>query len=216
MPTFTAVVNPLHQTKAMRREFFCFRKFDFDQGLLFLIEPTYSPNRNVDKKWSHCRVSILAVRVITSGLAWLEFITDFPTILSETTMRSRQLRQLSICQFSTNSWSLAEDLARYQTYGFQSVGIWERKLREMDLEKAVDAVFESRLNVSSMHWAGGFTGEDGRLEETVEQSVQTIRLAARIGSPCVFDPFWFAKRAYFQSHQQVGDFDTFGDAFGCQ
>lgn len=100
-------------------------------------------------------------------------------------MRSRQLRQTSICQFSTSSWSLLQDLARYQTYGFHSIGVWERKVREAGVDAAVDALFDSRMNISSMHWAGGFTGDDGRLKDTVENSVQTIRLASRIGAPCV-------------------------------
>lgn len=100
-------------------------------------------------------------------------------------MRSCQLRQLSICQFSTCSWSFSEDLARFKTYGYQSVGIWRRKLEDFGIERAIDHLFESKLNVTSLHWAGGFTGEELSLAAAIQETHDAIRLAARINADCL-------------------------------
>ncbi|MEL7496928.1 MAG: sugar phosphate isomerase/epimerase family protein [Planctomycetota bacterium] len=97
-------------------------------------------------------------------------------------MRSRQLRQSSICQFSTSTWKLTEDIVRYKNYGIESIGVWRRKLEACGLEQAVDLLFDSKLNVSSLHWSGGFTGADSTRDEAIEDTYDAIRLAARINA----------------------------------
>ena len=50
----------------------------------------------------------------------------------------------------------------------------------------IDLLKESGLRVTSLHWAGGFTGSDGRsYSESVEDAVSAIRLANRLGAGCL-------------------------------
>lgn len=100
-------------------------------------------------------------------------------------MRSRQLRQNSICQFSTCSWSFCEDVTRYKKNGFDSIGVWRRKVEDFGFEKAIDVLYESKLSVSSLHWAGGFTGAEQSREQALDDTYQAIRLAARINANCL-------------------------------
>lgn len=97
-------------------------------------------------------------------------------------MRSCQLRQISICQFSSRSWSFEEDLARYQTLGFDSVGVWREKLNRFGTQEAIDRLYESKLSVSSLHHAGGFTGDGSTLKKSIADTFDAIRLAAKINA----------------------------------
>ena len=100
-------------------------------------------------------------------------------------MRSRQLRQVSACQFSSRSWSLEEDLMGYRNFGFDSIRIWRQKIEDYGVSKAVDLIHESSLSVSSLHFAGGFTGDGCSLESSIEDTLNAIDLAARLNANCL-------------------------------
>ena len=100
-------------------------------------------------------------------------------------MRSRQLRQISACQFSSRSWSLEEDLVGYRSLGFESIGVWRQKIEDYGVSKAVDLIHESSLSVSSLHFAGGFTGDGCGLADSVEDTFNAIDLAARLNANCL-------------------------------
>ena len=100
-------------------------------------------------------------------------------------MRSRQLRQISACQFSSRSWSLEEDLMGYRNFGFESIGVWRQKIEDYGVSDAVDLIHESSLSVSSLHFAGGFTGDGCSLKDSVEDTLNAIDLAARLNANCL-------------------------------
>lgn len=97
-------------------------------------------------------------------------------------MRSCQLRQISICQFSSRSWTFEEDLARYQILGFDSIGVWRKKINDCGSQQAIDRLYESKLSVSSLHHAGGFTGDGSTIKESIADTFDAIRLAAKINA----------------------------------
>lgn len=100
-------------------------------------------------------------------------------------MRSRQLRQVSACQFSSRSWSLEEDLLGYRNFGFESIGLWRQKVEDFGVTEAVDLIHESSLSVSSLHFAGGYTGDDCTLEESLNDTRDAIELAAKLNANCL-------------------------------
>ena len=104
---------------------------------------------------------------------------------TEASMRSRQLRQISACQFSSRSWSLEEDLLGYSNFGFESIGLWRQKLEDYGESEAVDLIHESNLSVSSLHFAGGYTGDDCRLKDSVADTLDAIDLAAQVNANCL-------------------------------
>lgn len=93
------------------------------------------------------------------------------------------MRQISVSQFSTCYWTFEEDLLRYQALGFDSIGIWRRKIDEFGHRNALDLLHDSSLSVSSLSWAGGFTGSDGRsFVEAVDDAVDAISLASKLNA----------------------------------
>ena len=94
--------------------------------------------------------------------------------------------RLSCCQLSTSKWTLNEDLIRYNTHGFDSLGIWRSKIQDIGIDQAIDLIHESPMSVSSVHWIGGFTGSDGqRLIDSMNDAVDGIRLASRLSAGCL-------------------------------
>ncbi len=93
------------------------------------------------------------------------------------------MRQISVSQFTTCYWTFEEDLLRYQALGFDSVGLWRQKIDDFGHRNAVDLLYESKMNVSSLSWAGGFTGSDGHSHvEALEDAFDAIALASKIGA----------------------------------
>jgi sugar phosphate isomerase/epimerase len=75
---------------------------------------------------------------------------------------------------------LEEDLLRYESLGFDSIGIWRRKMEDAGTERAVDLIHESNLSVSSLHHAGGFTGDGSSVKDAVKDTYKAIKLAAQV------------------------------------
>lgn len=93
---------------------------------------------------------------------------------------------LAMNQMTTFRWTLEEDVFRYAAAGYGAIGLWRQKLSDFGEDKAVELLAEQRLAVSSVSWAGGFTGSDGLThEEAIEDARQAIELAAALGSPCL-------------------------------
>jgi sugar phosphate isomerase/epimerase len=59
-------------------------------------------------------------------------------------------------------------------------------MNDFDREEAVDLLFEMKMKVSSIHWAGGFTGADGRkFVDAVDDGIGAVQLAAQVGADCL-------------------------------
>ena len=93
---------------------------------------------------------------------------------------------LSVSEFSTYRWSLEQEVEEYSRRGIQSIGLWRSKLSDLDIEYATDLLYLNDLKVSSLSWAGGFTGACGMShEEAIEDGLSAIRTAARVGAECL-------------------------------
>jgi sugar phosphate isomerase/epimerase len=77
-------------------------------------------------------------------------------------------------------------VARYAALGVAGIGIWRHKLAEFGEEKGAELVAEAGLAVSSLQWAGGFTGSDGRPhQESIDDGRQAIRVAELLRAGCL-------------------------------
>ena len=96
------------------------------------------------------------------------------------------LERLSVSEFTTHRWNFCQDVVRYAAEGINQIGIWRTKMDDFDREEAVDLLFEMKMNVSSVHWAGGFTGADGRkFVDAVDDGIGAVQLAAQVGADCL-------------------------------
>lgn len=92
----------------------------------------------------------------------------------------------SMNEQTTYRWSFDEDLLHIRNAGYDGIGIWLRKLIDFGAERAVDLIDESGLEVSSVSWAGGFTGADAATaKENIAASRDAIRLAAELRAECL-------------------------------
>jgi len=91
---------------------------------------------------------------------------------------------LSINETTTFRWSLEEDVERYAAAGIPAIGIWRQKLSDCGRERAAELIARHGLEVSHLHWAGGFTGSDGRsFSESVDDAREAILAAASLRAP---------------------------------
>ncbi len=98
-------------------------------------------------------------------------------------MPNAQMNRLAVSELSTYRWSFEEDVLQYRSRGYQAIGVWRAKLSDYGEEKAVELLREKSLSVSSLQWAGGFTGSDGRsYREAMYDALDAIELAAMIGA----------------------------------
>jgi sugar phosphate isomerase/epimerase len=96
------------------------------------------------------------------------------------------MSRLAISELTTFRWSFEEDVAGYQAAGVPAIGIWRQKLADVGDEKGAELIAESGLVVSSLQWAGGFTGSDGHShEESLADARQAIATAAALKAGCL-------------------------------
>ena len=85
---------------------------------------------------------------------------------------------VAISQLTTARWELSQEVACFAEHGFESISIWRSKLSDIGIRSAVTCLRDAGLRASSLQWAGGFTGSDGR---SFAESVADA--AGRLGFP---------------------------------
>ena len=86
--------------------------------------------------------------------------------------------KLSVNQSTTLRWSFEEDVVRYRQSGIDAIGLWVPKLLECGEERARDWLSENGLSVSTLSYAGGFTGAFGHdLADVLVETRGLIELA---------------------------------------
>jgi sugar phosphate isomerase/epimerase len=96
------------------------------------------------------------------------------------------MQQLSMSEITTYRWSFEQDVENFQDSGYKSISVWLQKLTDYGEEKGIDLLAASSLQVSSVLWAGGFTGSDGRsFCESVKETICALRLSAAVEAGCL-------------------------------
>lgn len=96
------------------------------------------------------------------------------------------MARLGISELTTLRWSFEEDVAQYAAAGATAMGVWRQKLADVGIARGVQLLAEAGLTVSSLQWAGGFTGSDGRShEESIRDARQAIDAGALLHAGCL-------------------------------
>ena len=86
-------------------------------------------------------------------------------------------------ELTTYRWSLLDDVTQYSDAGIGAIGIWRPKLVEFGEERGIELLRDSDLAVSSVSWAGGFTGANGHsLADAIDDATAAIQLCADLGA----------------------------------
>lgn len=94
--------------------------------------------------------------------------------------------QFSVSQITTCRSSFEDDIANWQAAGLTSIGLWRRKFDMCGETKAVRLVRESGLGVTTVSFAGGFTGSQGiDFREAMDDAWQALFTAAAVGARTV-------------------------------
>lgn len=113
-------------------------------------------------------------------------LRGFTTAAQFDTQKQPPMASFSLHQTTTYHWSLEEDVTACRDFGIGALGVWMRKLEQFGTERAIDFLNESGLRISSLSWAGGFTGVNGMSwEEAVEDTCDAIRIAGKINAGCL-------------------------------
>lgn len=101
-------------------------------------------------------------------------------------MPNSWMSRLSISELSTYRWTFEEDVFRYRQHGFGAIGIWRPKLSDCGEAKGKELLIEQEMKVSSLSWAGGFTGSDGRsFRDAMHDALDAVQIAAEIEASCL-------------------------------
>jgi sugar phosphate isomerase/epimerase len=91
------------------------------------------------------------------------------------------MNTLAVSQLSTLRWSFEEDAEAYAARGFSGIGVYRPKLEDFGLDRTIELLAETGLRVTSLSWAGGFTGSDGRAyADAVADALGAVRDAANL------------------------------------
>ncbi len=91
------------------------------------------------------------------------------------------MNTLAISQLSTLRWGFEEDAQAYGQWGFDGIGVYRPKLEDFGIDRTIELLAESGLSVTSLSWAGGFTGSDGRAYvDAVDDAIRAIEDAAQL------------------------------------
>ena len=102
--------------------------------------------------------------------------------MSETKPRVSRL-QMSISQLTTYRWDLPVELEHLAYHGFDAIALWRTKVSDVGVDAARQHLDRTGLRVSSLQWAGGFTGSDGRtFRESIDDAAEAIATAERLGA----------------------------------
>lgn len=96
------------------------------------------------------------------------------------------MHRLGFHGVSTFRQTLLDDVAACIEFDVRNIGLWRRKLDDFGRDRSVELLRDSGLNVSSLSWAGGFTGRgDVSLEESLEDARGAVELAADVDAGCL-------------------------------
>lgn len=89
---------------------------------------------------------------------------------------------VAISQLTMSRWELPAEVAHLADRGFEAISIWRPKASDMGLDESAAILSRSGIRVSSLQWAGGFTGGDGRsFAESVADAREAIDTVAALG-----------------------------------
>lgn len=85
---------------------------------------------------------------------------------------------VSISQMTTARWNFADDLTCFVSHGYDAIAAWRPKVSDVGVSTAAALMASAGMRVSSVHWAGGFTGGDGRsFDECLDDAYDAIDMA---------------------------------------
>lgn len=135
--------------------------------------------------WAYCFAhATLGVRKRRLGVA--QPVCRMEQQWWKTCMDKLWRERLSVLELSTMRWSFEDDVIRYRDHGYRAIGVWRDKLSDFGESKGRQLLDELGMSVSSLHWAGGFTGFEGRSHtESLCDALDAVHVASDLQADCL-------------------------------
>jgi sugar phosphate isomerase/epimerase len=96
------------------------------------------------------------------------------------------MSKLALNEITTFRASLLDDVTACQDMGITGIGLWRRKITDFGDERTVELLRDSGLHVTSLSWAGGFTGSYGlSFDEAVDDARAALQLGRNLNADCL-------------------------------
>lgn len=94
--------------------------------------------------------------------------------------------RISVHQITTYHWSLKEILLGLCSTGIPAIGLWNRKILDVEPDLAAELIIDSKLKVSTISLAGGFTGgNEYSFKEAISDSIEIIKFGGQVNAAAV-------------------------------
>lgn len=96
------------------------------------------------------------------------------------------INRISVNQITTYHWSLKESLIELLNGRIPAVGLWNRKILDMETAQAAELVIDSGMKVSTISLAGGFTGgNEYSFNEAISDAIQLIKFGGQVNADAI-------------------------------
>lgn len=93
---------------------------------------------------------------------------------------------VAVSELTSSRSDLVQEITWLTAAGVEAISLWRPKVTDVGAVTAAGLVGDAGIRVSSLQWAGGFTGGDGRsFAESVDDALEAIGVAAVVAAPCL-------------------------------
>lgn len=94
--------------------------------------------------------------------------------------------RISINQITTYHWSFKESLLGLLASGIPAIGLWNRKILDLETDRAAELVIDSGIKVSTISLAGGFTGcNEYSFDDSIADAIQLIQFGGQVNAAAI-------------------------------
>lgn len=91
---------------------------------------------------------------------------------------------VAVSQMTSSRSELADELALLGGLGFGAIALWRPKVSDTGAAATRRLLSAAGVRVSTLQWAGGFTGGDGRsFAESIDDAFEALSTAEEVGAP---------------------------------
>lgn len=91
---------------------------------------------------------------------------------------------IAVSELTSSRWDLQREVAHLANHGVEGISLWRPKVTDVGATAAARILAAAGMRASSLQWAGGFTGGDGRsFADSIDDAVEAIEVAAAVSAP---------------------------------
>ncbi|MCA9015201.1 MAG: sugar phosphate isomerase/epimerase [Planctomycetaceae bacterium] len=115
------------------------------------------------------------------------FSTPSSTVQSKNNQHAFSLTdRISVNQITTYHWSFKESLLGLLASGIPAIGLWNRKILDLEPAQAAELIIDSGIRVSTISLAGGFTGcNEYSFEDAISDAIQLIQFGGQVNAAAI-------------------------------